>query len=48
MFAIQGQNAIKLTDKAVSQINKLMETDKYFGLKIGVKKGGCAGMEYTM
>ena len=48
MFAIPGQNAVKLTDKAVSQINKLMETNKYFGLKVGVKKGGCAGMEYTM
>ena len=48
MFAIPGQNAIKLTDTAVSQINKLMETNKYFGLRVGVKKGGCAGMEYTM
>ena len=48
MFAIPGQNAVKLTDKAVSQINKLMETDQYFGLKIGVKKGGRAGMEYMI
>ena len=48
MFAIPGQNAIKLTETAVSHINKLMETNKYFGLRVGVKKGGCAGMEYTM
>ena len=48
MFAITGQNAIKLTTTAVSQINKLMEANKYFGLRVGVKKGGCAGMEYTM
>ena len=48
MFAIPGQNAIKLTQSAVLQINKLMETSKYFGLRVGVKKGGCAGMEYTM
>ena len=48
MFAIPGQNAIKLTTTAVSQINKLMEANKYFGLRVGVKKGGCAGMEYTM
>ena len=48
MFAIPGQNAIKLTTSAVSQINKLMEANKYFGLRVGVKKGGCAGMEYTM
>ena len=48
MFTTQGQNAIKLTTTAVSQINKLMEANKYFGLRVGVKKGGCAGMEYTM
>ena len=48
MFAIPGQNAIKFTTTAVSQINKLMEANKYFGLSVGVKKGGCAGMEYTM
>ena len=48
MFAIPGENAIKLTQSAVLQINKLMETSKYFGLRVGVKKGGCAGMEYTM
>ena len=48
MFANPGQNAIKLTTTAVSQINKLMEANKYFGLRVGVKKGGCAGMEYTM
>ena len=48
MFAIPGQNAIKLTETAVAQIIKLMEANKYFGLRVGVKKGGCAGMEYTM
>ena len=48
MFAIPGQNAIKLTTTAVAQINKLMGSKKYFGLRVGVKKGGCAGMEYTM
>ena len=48
MFAITGKNAIKLTNTAVSQINKLMDSKKYFGLRVGVKKGGCAGMEYTM
>ena len=26
----------------------VVERDGRFGLKIGVKKGGCAGMEYTM
>jgi iron-sulfur cluster assembly protein len=48
MFAIPGQPPVTLTAAAVSQIRKLMARDARFGLKIGVKKGGCAGMEYTM
>ncbi len=36
-----------LTDSAQRQIEKLM-TGGTQGLRIGVKKGGCAGMEYTM
>ncbi|MEM9047405.1 MAG: iron-sulfur cluster assembly accessory protein [Pseudomonadota bacterium] len=47
MFAIPGKAAVTLTPSAVRQINKLMAGGKY-GLRIGVKKGGCAGMEYTM
>lgn len=37
-----------MTSAAVGQITKLMERDGRAGLRIGVKKGGCAGMEYTM
>lgn len=38
-----------MTDAAVRRINALMSANpKALGLKIGVKKGGCAGMEYTM
>ena len=48
MFAIPGQSPVTLTATAVAQIRKLMARDARFGLKIGVKKGGCAGMEYTM
>ena len=48
MFGIPGQSPVTITPKAVTQIRKLMERDGRFGLKIGVKKGGCAGMEYTM
>jgi len=29
-------------------IIKLMKDENHYGLRIGVKKGGCAGMEYTM
>ena len=48
MFGIPGKQAVSITPKAVAQIRKLMERDGRHGLRIGVKKGGCAGMEYTM
>jgi iron-sulfur cluster assembly protein len=48
MFAIPGKSPITLTPAAVQQIAKLMQQGGHKGLRIGVKKGGCAGMEYTM
>ncbi|KFI26221.1 iron-sulfur cluster assembly accessory protein [Haematobacter massiliensis] len=48
MFSIPGKQAVTLTPSAVRQIARLMERDGAKGLRIGVKKGGCAGMEYTM
>jgi iron-sulfur cluster assembly protein len=39
---------VSITPKAETQIAKLMTKDGHMGLRIGVKKGGCAGMEYTM
>ena len=48
MFGIPGKDAVTMTDAAVAQIAKLMADGDKQGLRIGVKKGGCAGMEYTM
>jgi iron-sulfur cluster assembly protein len=48
MFGIPGQQAVTLTPAAVGQITRIMDRDGATGLRIGVKKGGCAGMEYTM
>ena len=48
MFAIPGKAAVTLTPAAVAQIRRLMDRDGRAGLRLGVKKGGCAGMEYTM
>lgn len=48
MFGIPGKQAVTMTPKAAEQIVRLMETGGHAGLRIGVKKGGCAGMEYTM
>ncbi len=48
MFSIPGKQAVSISDKAAIQIAKLMASGGHEGLRIGVKKGGCAGMEYTM
>ncbi|EAP76276.1 MULTISPECIES: HesB/IscA family protein [Roseovarius] len=48
MFGIPGKQAVTMTPAAAAQIAKLMTKDGHQGLRIGVKKGGCAGMEYTM
>ena len=48
MFAIPGKQAVTITEAAARQIARLMQKDGHKGLRIGVKKGGCAGMEYTM
>ena len=39
-----------LTDAAAGRVKELVEnSDKNaIGLRVGIKKGGCAGMEYTM
>lgn len=48
MFGIPGKQAVTMTPTAIAQVRKLMLRDNRAGLRIGVKKGGCAGMEYTM
>jgi iron-sulfur cluster assembly protein len=48
MFGIPGKAAVTITPAAARQIARLMSRDGKKGLRIGVKKGGCAGMEYTM
>jgi iron-sulfur cluster assembly protein len=41
---------LSLTDKAAERVKSIMATKgaDVLGLKVGIKKGGCAGMEYTM
>ena len=48
MFGIPGKAAVTLTPIAAKQIARLMAKQDTQGLRIGIKKGGCAGMEYTM
>jgi iron-sulfur cluster assembly protein len=41
---------LSLTDAAAQRVKSIMASKgpSVAGLKIGIKKGGCAGMEYTM
>jgi iron-sulfur cluster assembly protein len=40
---------VTLTQAAAARVRALMAANpKALGLRVGVKKGGCAGMEYTM
>jgi iron-sulfur cluster assembly protein len=48
MFGIPGKQAVTLTPRAVAEIARLMGNEGHQGLRLGVKKGGCAGMEYTL
>lgn len=48
MFGIPGKSPITMTEAAERHIARLMAKQGKKGLRIGVKKGGCAGMEYTM
>ena len=48
MFNIPGNTPITITKKATEKIKSLSKINKKYALRIGLKKGGCAGMEYTM
>lgn len=48
MFGISGKQVVIFILVVVKQIVKLMDCEGYQGLCIGVKKGGCVGMEYMM
>jgi len=48
MFSIPGKAPVTITPAAERQIARLMAARSAGGLRIGLKKGGCAGMEYTM
>ncbi len=54
MFSIPGMKVISLTDAAAARVREIVAKSRLdepekpaIGLKVGVKKGGCAGMEYT-
>ena len=48
----QTQEEVTITDKAVSQAKKIMEENNLspdeYGLRVGVKGGGCSGLTYKL
>ena len=48
MFSIPNKPPISLTPRAVSHIKALIDNSEALALRVGVKKGGCAGtVSYT-
>ena len=45
-----NEQVIKISDSAVDRIKKIMSEaqSQTIGVRIGVKSGGCAGMEYVL
>lgn len=39
---------LSMTDAAAARVRELMAKGEGVGLRVGVKNGGCAGMEYTL
>ncbi|GAB4511717.1 MAG: Fe-S cluster assembly scaffold SufA [Roseibium sp.] len=50
MASARKFQVMSLTDAAAERVKELVENSdgKAVGLRVGIKKGGCAGMEYTM
>lgn len=44
-------NEITLTEKAAAEVKKIMDANKIpetYGLRVGVKGGGCSGLSYSL
>lgn len=51
MSETQIDSEIQITEKAVKEVRKIMEENKVpenFGLRVGVKGGGCSGLTYSL
>lgn len=50
MSRLARPKLMSLTDAAAERVKQIISTspNPIAGLRVGVKKGGCAGMEYTM
>jgi iron-sulfur cluster assembly protein len=43
-----GRPVMELTEAAASRVKTLVDKAGAYGLRVGVKNGGCAGMSYTV
>ena len=51
MAEVQLESEIKMTEKAVKEVKKIMSENKVpenYGLRVGVKGGGCSGLTYSL
>lgn len=50
MARMERPKVLTLTDAAAARVKQIIGStaDPVIGVRVGVKKGGCAGMEYTM
>jgi iron-sulfur cluster assembly protein len=51
MSEIKNATEISLTEKALNEINRIMSENQVpdsYGLRVGVKGGGCSGFTYTL
>ncbi len=47
----QLDTEVSITEKAINEVKKIMEENNVpenFGLRVGVKGGGCSGLTYTL
>ncbi|MFZ0452998.1 MAG: iron-sulfur cluster insertion protein ErpA [Ignavibacteriaceae bacterium] len=51
MADVQYEQEIKITPKAVTEVKRIREENNIpgnFGLRVGVKGGGCSGLKYSL
>lgn len=51
MSTEQLESEIKISDKAVNEVRRIKEENKIpasYGLRVGVKGGGCSGLSYSL
>lgn len=51
MTNIQSETDIKITEKAIKEVKKIKDENNIpadYGLRVGVKGGGCSGLTYTL